>query len=343
MPRHLSPWLRVSILLVVLACAQGTASAQPADGTIISREAVVLPDDAPEVARNLLGGVTLERIIYASDGLEVEGFLARPADATDDQLPCVIFNRGGNRDFGGITPVRAAFLLCRIAKRGYVVVASNYRGNGAFGRDKYPGERVCEECESPIGGLGREEFGGADVNDILALIPLLERLDEADTSRMGIFGWSRGGMMTYLALKASNRFKAAIVGAGLADLAAGIEQRPGMEAHVYSELIPGWDDPDTRAAAISDRSAVQWADALPESTPILILHGTGDWRVDPTHALDMAGLLLAAKRPYRLVMFEGGDHGLSEFRDEVDDLVDDWLDRYVRDGESWPSLEPHGR
>jgi dipeptidyl aminopeptidase/acylaminoacyl peptidase len=88
---------------------------------------------------------------------------------------------------------------------------------------------------------------------------------------------------------------------------------------------------------------VLWADALPETTPILILHGTADWRVDPTQALDMAGAQLKAKRPYRLVMFEGGDHGLNEHDDEVNRLVDDWLDHYVRDGKSWPSLEPHGR
>jgi len=54
-------------------------------------------------------------------------------------------------------------------------------------------------------------------------------------------------------------------------------------------------------------------------------------------------VLLDARHPYRLMIFEGGDHGLSEFRDEVDEAVEEWLDRYVRDGESWPSLEPHGR
>ena len=60
-------------------------------------------------------------------------------------------------------------------------------------------------------------------------------------------------------------------------------------------------------------------------------------------SLRMAEALLEIRHPYRLIMFEGGDHGLSEFRREVDDAVGAWLDRYVRDGESWPSLEPHGR
>jgi dipeptidyl aminopeptidase/acylaminoacyl peptidase len=332
--------------VLLLLLVPGVVNAgEPANGAIVSRDAVTLPDDAPERAYEYMEGVTLERIIYTSDGLEVEGFLARPSENSGEKLPCVIYNRGGNRDFGAITPLRAVRLLCGIAKRGYVVAASNYRGNGEFGLAKYPGERVCPDpdCGGAIGGVGREEFGGAEVDDILALIPVLAQVEQADTSRMGVFGWSRGGMMTYLTLKQTNRFKAAIVGGGLTDLAAGIEQRPGMEKHVYSELIPGWDDAGTRAEAIAARSAVLWADALPEATPILILHGTADWRVDPTQALDMAGALLKAQRPYRLVMFEGGDHGLNEHDDEVNRLVDDWLDHYVRDGKSWPSLEPHGR
>ena len=329
-------------LLAICALLPAGAAAQTSDGTILSREVTILRDDAPEAAHAATDGVILERMIYASDGLEVEAFLARPSDPVSEKLPCVIYNRGGNRDFGAINPVRAAFLLGPLAQAGYVVAASNYRGNGGFGRAKYPGERTCNECESEIGGVGREEFGGAEVNDILNLIPMLEQMPEADAERMGMFGWSRGGMMTYLALKKTNRIKAAIVGAGISDVAAGLEQRPVMAEHVYSELVPGWNDPDKRAAAIAARSAVSWADALPENTPILILHGTADWRVAPTHALDMAHALLEARRPFRLVMLEGGDHGLSEYREKVDRLVSDWLDQYVRDGETWPSLEPHG-
>lgn len=56
----------------------------------------------------------------------------------------------------------------------------------------------------------------------------------------------------------------------------------------------------------------------------------------------MGRVLLEARKPYRLVMFEEGDHGLGEYRAEVDSLVGEWLERYVRDGQSWPILEPHG-
>ena len=56
----------------------------------------------------------------------------------------------------------------------------------------------------------------------------------------------------------------------------------------------------------------------------------------------MATRLLEVKHPFRLVVYEGGDHGLSEWRSERNVAAFEFLDRYVRDGKSWPSLEPHG-
>jgi dipeptidyl aminopeptidase/acylaminoacyl peptidase len=285
----------------------------------LSEEAIAgLEEREPEI-REILAGVELRSITYRSDGLRVKGYLALPR-AGDEKLPVVIFNRGGNRTFGELNDARAALFLGKLASWGYVALASQYRGNG--------------------GGEGVEEFGGAEVNDVLALIPLAESLPRADASRIGMNGWSRGGMMTYLALARTDRIAAAIVGAGLADSVSGLEERPEME-QVYAELVPRWEE--TKEEALRARSAVLWPEELHAETPILLLHGTADWRVDPTQALRMATALYEAKRPFRLVLFEGGDHGLSEHRAEVDRLARDWLDRYVRDREPWPSLEPHGR
>ncbi|MEM9596615.1 MAG: prolyl oligopeptidase family serine peptidase, partial [Acidobacteriota bacterium] len=191
------------------------------------------------------------------------------------------------------------------------------------------------------GGEGMEEFGGAELADVLNLLPLLDSLPQADTSRVGMYGWSRGGMMTYLALTKTDRIKAAVVGAAPTDVAGLIADRPVMEERVLAELVPRWEQ--NRSAAIEERSAMLWPERLHPKTPILLLHGSADWRVDPTQSLRMATALYEAKRPFRLVVFEGGDHGLSEFREEVNDQVVQWFDRYVRDGETWPSLEPHGR
>jgi dipeptidyl aminopeptidase/acylaminoacyl peptidase len=91
------------------------------------------------------------------------------------------------------------------------------------------------------------------------------------------------------------------------------------------------------------RSAVYWADKLCKTTPILLLHGSADWRVTPDEGLEITNKLYESRHPFRFVFFEGGDHGLTEHRSEVDRLVKDWLNNYVRDGASLPNLEPHGK
>lgn len=294
-------------LTALLVLAQAVA-APPADGTLLAT-GEPLPG-APD-------GVVVRSIDYASDGLRVKGYLARPR--AEGTYPALIFNRGGNREFGALTDAGAARRLGLYASWGYVVVASQYRGNG--------------------GGEGREEFGGADVNDVLNLFPLLDGMSEVDRERVGMIGWSRGGMMTYLALARTDRIRAAAVGAGLADLEASLRLRPELEP-VARDLIPRFDT--EREGQLAARSAVRWAGRLPAATPILLLHGTADWRVDPRQALAMASALLEAKRPYRLTLFEGGDHALGEFRDDVDRAIREWMDRYVRDRKPFPSLEPHG-
>lgn len=318
--------------IAMLCLGLAAASVRAADGDLLERQPVSLDVDtllqdvdterrAPLGARLEAVGdnVELSRITYESDGLKVRGYIAVPKQG--EKLPCVIFNRGGNREFGALSDLRAALILGPLAERGYVVVASQYRGNA--------------------GGEGQEEFGGAEVQDILSLVPLLEALPRADASRIGMYGWSRGGMMTYLTLARTDRMRAAIVGAGVSDSFDSVKRRPEMEDHVYSELVPNWSE--QREAALEARSAVRWPEKLHKETPILILHGTADWRVHPSQSLRMAEALLEVQHPYRLMIFEGGDHGLTEFRSEVDDAVGAWLDRYVRDRESWPSLEPHGR
>ena len=192
-----------------------------------------------------------------------------------------------------------------------------------------------------MGGEGQEEFGGADVHDVLNLIPLLESLpEEADASRMGMIGFSRGGLMTYLALTGTERMKAAAVVSGVGDSRSGIKKRPDMETHVYAELIPNyW---EVKQEALLARSPVAWPERLCPTTPLLLLHGTADWRVDPGESMSLARGLLDLRRPYRLVMYEGADHGLSEYREEAYEQIRSWMDRYVRDGEALPDLEPHG-
>ncbi|MGB3076412.1 MAG: CocE/NonD family hydrolase, partial [Chitinophagales bacterium] len=179
-----------------------TLTAHSQDGKIVSQTPYTIADSSikkwikniPDL-NAIINSIDFFSITYLSDGLKVKGYLAVPKKA--GKYPAIIYNRGGNREFGALTDGQLIRFLALTAGWGYVCIASQYRGNG--------------------GSEGKEEFGGKEVNDILNLIPCLSAIDKADTSRIGMWGWSRGGMMTYLALTKTNKIKAAIVGSGMAD------------------------------------------------------------------------------------------------------------------------------
>lgn len=316
---------RLSVIVTMVLLVTGCAFAQ--NGKLVNAAPVTFGDDALKklevshpTIRSILDQVDIQSITYLSDGLKIKGYMAVPKKG--EKLPCVIFNRGGSKFVPGsdINDEKAVTFLGTIATWGYVVVASQYRGNA--------------------GSEGQDEMGGADVDDVLNLIPLLESVPKADASRVAMYGWSRGGMETYIALTKTDRIAAAVIGGGVADTFDNMKKRPEMET-VYAGLIPNY--AQHKEAALAARSAVRWPEKLYKKTPILLLQGGADWRTPPSQVLAMATALYESKHPFRFVFFEGGDHGLSEYRAEVNRLVKDWLDRYVRDRKPWPSLEPHGQ
>jgi len=274
----------------------------------------------PEIS--FLEDVNLYEITYLSDGLKIESYAAIPKK--EGKYPVIIYNRGGNRDFSAIQPFRSdgkyaiAVFFSKMAKEGYVVIGCNYRG--------------CGKSE------GTEEFGGKDVNDVLNLIEVAKEIPEADDNKIGMYGWSRGGMMTYIALTQTNEIKAAAVGGAPADLT--IIDRPRMEELVYSELIPNyWEN---KKEELENRSAVHFADQLPKDVPLLILHGNSDWRVKSSNSLSLALELEKHRIPYRLKIFEGADHGIREHRDEVENEIMNWFKRFLQEAEALPDMEMHG-
>ncbi len=296
------------------------------DGKILLKEPYLIPDTIwqqlekrdPKLAHTISDSVAFFRITYLSDGLKVTGYIAQPI--TPGKYPCIIANRGGNREFGQWFDGSILHIMGRMASWNYIVIASQYRGND--------------------GGEGTEEFGGADIHDVLNLIPVLDKLPSADTSRIGIRGASRGGMMTYLALKETCRFKAAVVIAGMADAFNNISSRPEMETNVFGQLIPNYKD--HKEESLKARSAVHWADQMCSTTPMLIMHGSSDWRVLPTESFSLVQKLYAYKHPVRFILYEGADHKLAEYTDQQYAEARRFFDDYLRDGKKWPSMEQHG-
>lgn len=315
-------------LLFSFLLFSGIALAQ--DVSIFERDTVVWDEAKPDwlVKGHLdqsdlpvhLDSVIVQRITYLSDGLRVKGYLVESVHGKN--LPVVIYNRGGFGPAFVLTDTTATLFLGPIAQQGYVVIASQYRGNA--------------------GGEGHDEGGGEDINDVLNLIPLLEEYPRADAERIGMYGWSRGGMMTFLALTRTDQIRAAVIGGASGDLFTDLPERPDFERfeQLLAYLIPDYEqDPEK---ALRERSAIYWAEKLHKDTPILYLHGTADWRSSASSAIRMAGKLYEVKQPFRFILFEGGDHGLNEHFREVDYQIITWLNRYVRDLEPLPDLRLHG-
>lgn len=249
--------------------------------------------------------VAISRIVYRSGGLAIRGLLIEPR--RPGRYPVLIFNHGGVGQWGRII-MPDILEMSRLADRGYVVLASTFRGEG--------------------GSEGKPDMGGGDVDDALALIDVAATLPGEDTRRVGMWGISRGGLTTYGALAKSRRIAAAVIEGGPTDLVHAA-RRPEFDAHVYPDVLPGY--LADRDGVLAARLPLGWPERLSPATAILILHGGDDPRVEPGDALRMAEALQRLKRSYRLKIYEGGGHDLIADMADMRAEMDRWFDRYVRD------------
>ena len=260
-------------------------------------------------------------ITYASDGLPVRGMLIKPKTPGTQKWPAIIFNRGGNGELGSITDsgqpccrVNTSCLdvadLYLLAKAGFVVIASDYRYQGAT--------------------VKRDQWGGVEVDDVLNLVPALKSLDYVDPERLYMLGLSRGGTMTYLAIKRGAPVKAAAVIGAVTDVKAWVDATPKMGLVNGNEYTDGfaknWPDYEHHAEEqYRARSAVYWAEQI--NVPVLILHSRTDRLVPVTQALRMAEALQENGKVYAVRIYERDGHPLPKNRDDRNRLIVDWFNR----------------
>lgn len=246
--------------------------------------------------------VLVERMIYQSDRFKVRGYLAYPKDISK-KYPCVIWCRGGFRNAGALDDFNAQGILGQLASWGYVVFESQYRGN--------------------VGGDGKDEFGGKDLNDIENLIPLANNIEFADKSNWGIEGWSRGGMMTYLTLTKNHNFKVAISTGGISNVQCTVDESNFMKnllEHINYVIDENF---------CQERTVLKHVDKYSKNTPTLLIHGTKDKRIPAHHSLDLSYKFLENSIEHKLVLLENGDHFLKNHKLEVDDLRRRWYKKYL--------------
>lgn len=238
---------------------------------------------------------------YLSDGRIVKGFLVEPKEANN--LPCIIYNRGGSKDYSKIEERQLFFIISKIASWGYVVIASQYSGND--------------------GGEGKDECGGMDVDDMLNLKDILDQYDRVDSSKIGMFGASRGGMMTYIALKRVDWLKAVAIRAGSSNEIRGYELRPEVK-----EFRKDMYDVESEEENIK-RSGLFWVDKMTKNTPLLLVHGTGDEQLSVLDTIEMGAELYKNNIPFEMHIYKDDDHKMSKNSNEVMKKTRLLFDKYV--------------
>lgn len=245
-----------------------------------------------------------KKIRYTVDNLSIVGFTITPHLKPNKKYPAIVYNRGGIGEIGKVGLIEYP-LFKYFTDRGYVIFASQYRGVD--------------------GGDGIDQFGGNDINDILEITRIAQKQLYVDPDNIFMLGWSRGGMMTYLALKQGTPINAAVSCSGIADLALCMEEwRGGKKAFqkMLQPHIPEFANESYAFLACANRSAVCFADEI--KTPLLLMHGSLDGDIFPNQSRLLAESLKQAKCKHELFIFKG-DHTLPF---EHLDKINDWFQQH---------------
>lgn len=250
---------------------------------------VVLFDPTPAPVRSAPHVRPIEVTYPSADGLEIAGFLFRPA-RSQEPAPVVVYPHGGpTSHYGDSWDGHAQYFL----DKGYGWFAINFRGSTSYGRDF---ERANH---------GR--WGTADTDDCLAAADFLGSLDWVDPTRIAIFGASYG---SYLALSALVRdpelwFACGVAKYGDCDILTSWAQgaREGVE-----DLERQMGHPADHPEWYRDGSPIHRIEAI--ERPILIAHGERDEVVSPLQSEQLVAALDRLGKTYEYVTYPTEGHGL---------------------------------
>ena len=261
------------------------------------------------LARSRLAEV--EPITFKSrDGTAINGFTLKPPDfVPGKRYPTILRIHGG--------PVSQYqyefdFQLQTLAGHGYLVVVANPRGSS--GR----GERFATAIFA--------DWGNKDAQDVLAAIDYAVAQGLADPARLGVGGWSYGGILTNYVIAQDRRFKAAVSGASISNVLAGY----GTDQYVREyevELGVPWKAADTW---IKLSFPFLHADRI--TTPTLFLCGDKDFNVPLLNSEQMYQALRSVGVETQLVIYPGQHHGINKpsyRRDRLERYLA-WYDKHLK-------------
>jgi dipeptidyl aminopeptidase/acylaminoacyl peptidase len=254
----------------------------------------------------------------SADGTPIEGFLVKPPDFDPaKQYPLIVRIHGG--------PVAQytdsfSFEQHYLASLGYVVLFTNPRGSSGYG------EAFCRAIFA--------DWGNKDYQDVMAGVDHLVAMGFIDERRMGVGGWSYGGILTNYIITKNTRFAAAISGASEADMfsAYGYDD---LQRWWRSELGLPWDQADLyrKLSPIYEVARVK--------TPTLVMCGEKDFRCPLPQSEQLYLALKTLGKETALIIYPGQSHGIRRPSYELDRYrrYGFWYDKFLKGSNVDPTYD----
>jgi len=236
-------------------------------------------------------GATEEITAKSKDGTEVHALLTKPVGyVAGTKIPMLLRIHGGPN---GQDQHSFAFERQWFAANGYAVLAVNYRGSSGRG-SKYSKSIWAD-------------WGHYEVDDLLAAVDEVVKMGIADPNKLGVGGWSYGGILTDYIIASDNRFKAATSGAGTAFTVAFYGTDQYIIQYDY-EIGPPW---DPKAWETYQKISYPFLHADKIKTPTLFLGGEKDFNVPVQGGQQMYQALRSLNIDTQLVIYPNEFHGIT--------------------------------
>lgn len=252
---------------------------------------------------------------WTSDGFRVQGWLLFPQPYDPSKrYPLVVSVHGGPGSAERPSWPGAFYNTSLLSSEGYFVLYPNPRGSFGQGED--------------FTRANVKDFGYGDFRDILAGVDEVIKTLRVDSNRVGITGWSYGGFMTMWAVTQTNRFRAAVAGAGIAN----------WQSYYGENDIDQWMIPFFGASVYDNPEVYRRSSPITfikqAKTPTLVVVGDRDGECPAPQSFEFWHALKTLGAPSSLVVYPGEGHRIwqpAHVRDIIKRQVE-WFDRYLGPG-----------
>jgi dipeptidyl aminopeptidase/acylaminoacyl peptidase len=258
-----------------------------------------------------------ENLEWTNDSFNIQGWLLSPAKVDSGQkYPMVVLIHGGPSS-AEMPDWPASFgmsraIIAALSSRGYYVLMPNPRGSYGQG-EEFTRANV-------------KDFGGGDLRDILAGVDAAIKKYPIDPARLGVTGWSYGGFMTMWTVTQTNRFRAAVTGAGIAN----------WQSYYGENLIDQWMIPFFGASVYDDPAVYEKSSPIHfiknVKSPTLVIVGERDAECPAAQSYEFWHALKTLGVPTQLVVYPGEGHLFLEPKHQADrmDQTVAWFDKYLK-------------